>query len=136
MPRKLKKYKYIKQGPAPDLGPTEFRSSWERNYARILNHLGIKWVYEPQRFWLSNSMSYLPDFRLDSDNPWDAKWIEIKGLWARHDKSRLRLFISMYPKEKIKVISSSAYKKLAKQYRDIIPNWEGPKSRKKKDGNV
>jgi hypothetical protein len=110
----------------------EFRSSWEANTARILNYLKIKWSYEPQRFWLSNSMSYLPDFRLESDNPWGVKWIEIKGLWNKHDRAKLRLFMTMYPKETIKIITRVEYQKLTKQYKSLIPEWEVHRGKSKK----
>lgn len=127
--RKIRSY----IGVRPDIGPQEFRSSWEANFARLMNYLDIEWSYEPHRFFLSNSISYLPDFELKSPNPWNTKWIEIKGLWNRGDKAKLRYFMSKYPEEKIKVIARKEYAKLIKQYSKIIPNWEGYSGRKKKD---
>jgi len=115
----------FKQGIRKDLSDTIFwRSSWESNFARVLNHLQIQWTYEPHRFWLTGKISYLPDFRLDSPNPWKAKWIEVKGIWNRGDKSKLRRFINLYPQEKLKVIARKEYKKLTLLY-GFLPNWEG-----------
>lgn len=130
-------FNHVKQGPAPDLGKIEFRSSWERNFARILNHLGITWAYEPKRFWLGiGTMTYLPDFALLSPNPWNAKWIEIKGIWKRGDKEKIRLFLSRYKDETLKIIASKEYRKLTKQYSKLIPLWEGLPKKKVKDDRL
>jgi len=125
-------------GIRPDIHPTiEFRSAWEANFARVLNKLRIKWAYEPQRFFLSNSMSYLPDFRLDSPNPWKVKWIEIKGIWNYGDKAKLRYFMTKHPNEKLKVIARKEYMRLAKKYKDTIPEWESAaKKNKEKKANM
>jgi hypothetical protein len=119
-------------GPRADIGPMEFRSSWEANFARILNHLNVKWKFEPHRFWLTGTISYLPDFELLGPNPWNAKWIEIKGLWNRGDKKKIRLFVQLNPKESIHVIAQKEYRALAKQYKPLIKNWECSVSRKSK----
>lgn len=117
--------KYIKSGKASDLGDIEFRSSWERNIARLLNHLDIKWRYEPKRFYFNSyPESYLPDFFLVDDNPWDVDWLEIKGLWKKGDKRKLLLFAQEYPKESFHVISGKEYRALQKKYSKIVPNWE------------
>jgi predicted nuclease of restriction endonuclease-like RecB superfamily len=121
MPKATVKYHF---GPRKDLCNIEFRSSWEANFARILNLLGVQWEYEPRRFYLG-STTYLPDFSLLSDNPWGVKWIEIKGLWHKGDKKRIKLFVNMYPDETIKVIAGKEYRKLAKKYGKLIPKWEG-----------
>lgn len=119
-------------GPRKDIGPQEFRSSWEANFARILNHLGIKWVYEPKRFWCGiGTLTYLPDFQLLSDNPWNVKWIEIKGRWRDGDKLKIRLFLGRYTGETLKIITGKEYLKLAKKYKKLIPEWEDASKKKK-----
>jgi hypothetical protein len=120
------------QGTTRDL-PEEywFRSSWERNFARVLNHLGIRWKFEPHRFWLSGTLSYLPDFELLDPNPWGVKWIEIKGLWNKNDKKRIRLLLQLYPEETIHIIAKKEYRELGKQYKPLIQNWECSVSRKR-----
>lgn len=125
------RYKYIRQGPRLEFGDIFWRSSWEFNFALLLRHLNIKFAFEPQRFWLTKKRTYLPDFRLDSPNPWNTKWIEVKGLWNRGDKAKLKYFIGKYPRETIKVIGREEYMKLNKEYHNIIPGWES--AAKKKD---
>lgn len=51
-----------------------FRSRLEARWAVALDHLGVKWEYEPQGFELPSG-PYLPDFWL----PELKTWIEVKG---------------------------------------------------------
>lgn len=123
MPRKrIIKYR---DGPREDLGNTNFRSSWEANIARLLNHLEIRWKFEPKRFYFNSCLdSYLPDFFLMDKNPWDTDWIEIKGLWHKGDKRKIILFNREYPKESLHVIARKEYMELKKKYSKIVPFWE------------
>jgi hypothetical protein len=118
----------FKQGPALELpeplNKDFFRSSWERNIARLLYFLNISYRYEVHRFWFDGTHSYLPDFRLDSANPWNVKWLEVKGKWNKGDKTRLRLFAHFEPKETFHVLLKDEYLVLEKQYKDKIPHWE------------
>lgn len=118
-------------GARADIGPMEFRSSWEANFARVLNHLGIPWKYEPHRFWLTGKLSYLPDFELLGPNPWNVKWVEIKGLWNKDDKKRIKLFVQLNPSETIHVICKKEYRELGKQYKSLIKNWESSTTKKR-----
>lgn len=43
------------------------RSSWEREFAKLLDENNIKWEYEPKRFNINSEYSYLPDFKLNDD---------------------------------------------------------------------
>ena len=43
----LGRHTYFKAGKRSDIGADYFRSSWEANIARLLNALGIDWMYEP-----------------------------------------------------------------------------------------
>lgn len=95
-----------------------FRSSWEANYARILNYLGKQWEYEPRRFIFSDGMSYLPDFLVEGE------WIEIKGWMDEGSKMKLDKFKNEYSELVIRVISDVEYKELETHYRHLIPNWE------------
>lgn len=52
-----------------------FRSSLEADWAATLDHMHIKWVYEPQLFTLPSGERYLPDFFL----PEIGTWLEVKG---------------------------------------------------------
>ena len=51
-----------------------FRSRLEARWAVFLDHLGVRWEYEPEGFRLSNGLLYLPDFWL----PQVKMWAEVK----------------------------------------------------------
>lgn len=118
-------YSRCKGGIREDLNQY-FRSAWEANVARILNHLNIEWKYEYKRFNFDNEhegvLSYQPDFYL----PDYDKWIEVKGWMDNKSKKRLNLFKKYYKTEyeKLYLIDESEYKKLEKEYSRQIPNWE------------
>jgi hypothetical protein len=101
-----------------------FRSSWEANCARLFDYLGITWEFEPKRFYLTPTLTYLPDFKLGPGNIWNAVWLEVKGFWHKGDRSRIRLFRRMFPEEPIHVVSSTEYLELEKKYSSLIPGWE------------
>lgn len=52
-----------------------FRSRLEARWAVFFDHLGVKWLYEPQGFELPSGERYLPDFQL----PDHRLWVEVKG---------------------------------------------------------
>lgn len=83
------------------------RSSWEVLFAKYCLRKGIKYLYEPKRFYLG-SVTYLPDFYL----PETDEYIEIKGWWYRGKKKRFNLFKKWFPKIKIKVLMKKELKKL------------------------
>lgn len=93
-------YSRTKSGKRKDLNNQFFRSSWEANVARILNHLNIEWEYEIKRFVFESDNelgvdSYQPDFYLPKLNI----WIEVKGWLDEKSKIRLKLFREYYPEE-------------------------------------
>ena len=108
------------------------RSRWEANVARYLNWLQAKgeikkWLYEPQRWFFpeikSGVTSYLPDFWIE--NPDDTTyWLEVKGWWDARSKTAVKRFRKYYPEEELKIIDGVAYKKLEKELKDVILNWE------------
>lgn len=111
-----------------------FRSSWEANFARILNHLDIEWVYEPKRYYFKNKInkvsSYLPDFYL----PQFDIWIEIKGWMNEKSRIKLELFEEEYPEEykKLILIEKDQYEFLEKKY-SWLKNWETNGTRGKRN---
>ena len=66
-----------------------FRSTWEANYARYLNHIGIKWKYETVTYQLGNNKTYTPDFLLE-----DGSLVEIKGWLTEKGADKINLFIA------------------------------------------
>ena len=126
MRKPRKKAQVYSYGVRKDIDDTyKFRSSWEANFARILDYLHVRYRFEYKRFFMKNGDSYLPDFLLmTEDNPWKAKWIEIKGLWHKGDKRRIISFMNENPEETLHIITGKEYRQLAKQYKKLIPNWE------------
>jgi hypothetical protein len=83
------------------------RSGYEIAYAKYLDKQGIKWQYEPKRFYFCN-LSYLPDFYL----PESDTYVEIKGWWRKQFQKRFKLFKKYNPKIKIIVLMQKELKKL------------------------
>lgn len=118
-----------------------FRSTWEANYARILEHNKQKIVYEKQRFPLYKDNElyrvYTPDFKLS-----DTKYVELKGhaesssVWTCscsrciRDKEKLELFKIQYPDIDLCFIGKKEYKDFSDRYALLINNWEFYKGQK------
>ena len=117
------RYAAIKKGPAEDL-PSPYdkvvmRSSWERNFARVLCKQNVNWTYEQKRFSFSQNKNgqrfrrgpfiYIPDF-YDETN--DVIW-EIKGFFKASDRSKTKRLKALYPAEfaKLKICLSKNNKK-------------------------
>ena len=83
------------------------RSSWEIIYAKYLDKLKIKWLYESTIFDLGNT-TYTPDFYLPERN----RYIEIKGYWREDAKKKFKLFKKLYPKVKINLIIKPDIKRI------------------------
>jgi transposase len=142
-------YKNVASGIRVDLSKTFFRSGWEANLARVLNHLNIKWEYEPHVFVFKNikkgRVAYVPDFYIPYHPGEKADiWIEVKGRMNPGDYTKLLEFKRQYPSDfnKLRGVlqkNSKAHKSFKKlgiptlyfygdmrsKYRDIISNWEG-----------
>lgn len=101
-----------------DLG-MYFRSSWEANYARYLNYVGIKWHYEIMTYELPEGCSYTPDFILE-----DGTIIEIKGWLTEKGKKKLNWFREIYPNVILKVVERSEYREIYQRFADVVPGWE------------
>jgi len=96
------------------------RSSWEANFARLMNFLDASYEYESKRFLLSDNSTYLPDFYII-----DFKhYIEVKGFWWEGDIEKVQLFLSDYPDEILYIVDELEYKKLEEKFARFIPNWE------------
>ncbi|WP_283154122.1 HIRAN domain-containing protein [Guptibacillus hwajinpoensis] len=108
-----------------------FNSSWEANLARIFNHLGIKWQYEIDSFFIKSdhfSQYYFPDFFLENKT-----LIEVKGFWDTHSLKKVSLFREQYPDYKLLTIDSDMYFTLDKKYSGVIKEWESGKVNSKKE---
>lgn len=78
----------------------KMRSSWEVLYAKYLDSLNIKWLYEPKQFQLSSGKRYWPDFYLPELN----EYHEIKGYMRYGDKEKMILFQKEYPEIALKIL--------------------------------
>lgn len=98
-----------------------FRSRWEANFARILNHYNLEWEYESKRCRFNTPYGilildfYIPKFDL---------YIEIKGYLRNECREKLN-WISNETKINIKVIDGEVYNGISKMYSTKICNWEG-----------
>ena len=116
-----------------------YRSRWEANYARYLEHLKqkgaiIHWEHEPDTFWFEaikrGTRSYLPDFKVFYSS--DAvEYHEVKGRMDPKSATKLKRMKKYHPGVVLKLIDSKAYKALEKQYGGIIDGWEMPEKKAK-----
>jgi hypothetical protein len=131
-----------KKGDRDIYGRTQFfRSSWEANYARILEVMKMQglikdWDFEPDVFWFNGiklgCRTYTPDFKiwlLDKDIGEDALpfyFVEIKGYMDPRSATKIKRFNSYFPEITLEVVGSKEYKELAKNYASVLPGWEKP----------
>ena len=66
----------------------KYRSRWEVYVAKLLLYSDVYFLYEPQRFFLTRTLSYLPDFYIPSH----GLYIEVKGSLSKKDKILLSIF--------------------------------------------
>lgn len=109
-----------KSGIRSDISPNiYFFSRWEANFARIMNLLKIKWIFQPKTFDLKYQ-NYTPDFYL----PERGLYIEIKNFLSDYSLKRDNSFRKLHPKEKLILILKSDYLKLQDDFSRYIKNWE------------
>lgn len=108
-----------KSGKRKDLNNQFFRSTWEANFARILNYIGIEWEYEICRFKF-NDCSLLIDFYL----PQFDMWVEVKGYFKDITFKQFNKMHLEYPNENVKILDGKGYKKLTKMFKLLIKEWE------------
>ena len=96
-----------------------FRSSWEANFVRLLNKLGVKWEYEKYRFDLGDRI-YIPDFYLV-----DKKcFVEITGIKSEDKIDKMNKMARLFPEVRIVLLGEEKYNILYKRFCDTIPGWE------------
>lgn len=109
----------------PDLGH-RCRSSWEANFARILNFLSLSYEYEKKHFILRDKdnnvvTNYTPDFYLPSRD----LIIEVRGdHQIEYAFDNIQMFKDQYSNLKFLVIRDREYKFLTRLYSSYIPSWE------------
>ena len=110
-----------------------FRSSWEANYARVLNLLVkrgeiLSWSFEENSFafpYTNNGVrSYVPDFKVVFPDG-SHQWHEVKGWMDAKSKIKFFMMSQFYPDEKVVVIDKHWFKMaIGLGVRDLIAEWE------------
>lgn len=113
-----------KSGYREDIGHY-VRSTWEADYARVLNFIDEPYLYEPKTFELTrengSTITYTPDFYLINKDV----YVEIKGFMRDLDAEKIKLIQEQYD-IKLEVIQSSEFAELQLKYKDLVA-WECPR---------
>ena len=96
-----------------------FRSTWEANFARILNYQGIKYEYELTIFKTPLGF-YTPDFYLSDQDI----YVEMKGWEGDGNQRKKRLYCVWRLGIKILIVKRNRYRRLARKYSPMINYWE------------
>lgn len=145
--------KKSKQGMRQDLGRA-FRSGWEANFRRLLDHPDSPWEflgYEDTVYDFRSKLTgdvrgkavdYTPDFRVKDKKTGEELFVEIKGRMYPQDNTKMRRLKQFFPEvwNQLLVITNDnkpwttlgipanrifSYAALARQYKDSFPEWEG-----------
>jgi len=122
-------YKHARRGKRADLGDMAFRSSWEANWARFLNHqktagFVVSWEYESEAFRLTgDAKAYRPDFKVCYANG-QVEFHEIKGYMSRLCAEKLIAMAEQHPSVRVVLADKRVYFRVARKFRKMIPNWE------------
>jgi hypothetical protein len=69
------------------------RSSYELRVAQAFDRLGVRWEFEPKRFDLGGSSTYLPDFYL----PDLEMYVEVKGYYGPNSAVTMSRMFTVHP---------------------------------------
>lgn len=109
------------QGYREDLA-LSVRSSWEANFARILNFEKLFYTYEKYKFAVimpdGTKTTYTPDFCVNNT------FFEIKGRWYRQNRIKVNMFREQYPQYLTCIIDKNIYNYLFNKYHTKISIWE------------
>jgi len=108
-----------------------FRSAWEANIARYLNHLRVEqtivsWEYEPETFWFPikrGNRHYTPDFRVWFNETY-YEWWEVKGWMDQASQTKIKRFRKYYPNEPLVLIDATRYREIEREYASQDDHWE------------
>jgi hypothetical protein len=121
-----------RNGPRGDLGGMRYKSSWEANYARVLNcqiARGdlLSWDYEPDAFKVlvnGRTLHYIPDFRLTEPGTDPPRYVEVKGWMGEKARLKLEAMKICHPEVPLHVLMEGEYRELSCEYSSLIPQWE------------
>jgi hypothetical protein len=129
--KKPRQYGHI-SGARADLFNIAFRSKWEANIARWLEHLKAsgsiqEWDYEPREFKFPVKRGaggfYKPDFRVAGADG-SVEWWEIKAYMDAVSKTKLKRMKKYFPEEAVLVINKESYLAIERDACKIIEGWE------------
>ena len=115
-------------GKREDLGNILFRSTWEANFARYLNHIksqGIvrEWFFENDKFNLGIYGIYIVDFKvIYSDG--QTIYYEVKGVMDKRSEKKINAFRILYPNKKLILVMGKEMKIIGSVYHKILKGWE------------
>lgn len=112
-----------------------YRSRWEANYARYLEHLksqGVidSWAHEPTTFWFEGIKrgvnNYLPDFQVNviEDGQIKEEYHEVKGWMDAKSATKIKRMAKYHPDVKLLIIDRKLYTKLEREFCTVIEGWE------------
>lgn len=109
-----------------------FRSRWEANYGRYLEHLRIngmikRWEHEPKAFAFTKEStyphSYLPDFRVTGITG-AVQFHEVKGWMDRRSRQQIARMKRYFPTVVLVVRRAKWFKRANVKMKGIIHDWE------------
>lgn len=68
----------------------------EANYAKVLDVMGVRWVYEAVTLKLGDDCRYTPDFMVIAQDD-VVEFHEVKGFWRDDAKVKLRVASERFP---------------------------------------
>lgn len=111
------------------------RSCLEANFARVLVHESIPYLYEPVVSKLPGGLVYIPDFYLDAPvgSLVPSGWVELKG-WRKKDgtlpgnsDAKIRAFEEHVGEQVFVIVQSgSLWREIRAQYQSLL-DWETPR---------
>lgn len=114
-----------------DLG-LYMRSSWEANFARVLNYeveqgVVTRWQYEPDMFIFDRvkkgTRAYIPDFKVWNAFEPQPSYIEVKGYMDAKSHLKLKRMSQYFKEVAIIVIGSNEYRDIEHRM-SWLPFWE------------
>ena len=110
-----------------------YRSRWEANYARYLEHLRAKeevvsWAHEPKTFWFEGIKrgvnNYLPDFQVVYPGERGEEYHEVKGWMDTKSATKIKRMAKYHPTVRLVIIDRKIYNGLEREFGKIIESWE------------
>lgn len=110
-----------------------YRSRWEANYARYLEHLRAKeevasWAHEPKTFWFEGIKrgvnNYLPDFQVVYPGERGEEYHEVKGWMDAKSATKIKRMARYHPTVNLVIVDRKIYNGLEREFGKIIADWE------------